>query len=935
MNTLLGIIWGLINPDMFAAVADTLEDVMGASVPGVIENVRVAEINQGNNPIRILSLRALPDTHVKELKDSIHEENKKSKDPQEAAADEEGGDYYNIEASFAYHAKPTSDAKDTSAKARNMHMQLVFYLGIKGLFGIPLPIFVELQGLVGTVRLRLQMTPEPPFLKNLTFTLMGLPQVQAGCIPMVEKGVNILNLPLISKFVNYAIGAAASMYVAPKCMSLNLGAMLQGDDIAKDVLALGVMWIRIHRAKGLSKQDRRGSKGGGSDPYITLSFSKYGKPMYCTRVITDDLNPIWEETTALLVTPELIKSDEQLSVELWDSDRSSADDIVGKVELSMQKMIQHPGKMYPQVSKLAGMEKDSEMPGELHWEVGYFSKPRFRPALRTDGKNRELPKTLQDKPEFQDEKGTINNADQDAVAHTPPDPLWPSGICSVVIHQIVNLELENIKGSEGNRKGREYEPAKPSGENTDEVSNKLPSSYCTILFNDTLAYRTRAKVVSSKPIFNAGTERFMRDWRSGIITVTVRDQRYRQHDPILGVVPLRLSDILQSSSQVTRWYPLDGGIGFGRVRISLLFRSLETRLPPNMLGWDVGTFEFKSDRILATGYHSNAKLKMRTGGSIGQIARTQCQTLPEGDGVFWDIAKKEGKNNVRLPVKFRYRSPVVFEFHNSGKRGAAAYSIIWLHHLVDNTPVDINIPIWTTRNGPRLTQNYVTEENIKAKEVPGLEDLQEVGRLQFRCQFKAGTDEDHAAFVTDNDSRETFETWEACLAEGVRDQHVSKELPPRVQELHEQSLTQNRDILKEADEKERKKWLAKDGEDWSGAFTHDPKAYMDSAGRKRAEPGADEPVHDPHDPSDDDENIPDDAPVEDNDSDSSSDLGLNDAEHHAFGDDANDAASTDGLNPREQKKREQANKKTEKRKNRGLLQWKPVRVCGKELGRLK
>lgn len=296
MNTLLSIVWGLIDPEIFASVADTLEDVMGASVPAVIENVRVAEINQGNNPIRILSLRALPDTHVKEIKESIHEENKRNKDPQEAAADEEGGDYYNLEASFAYHAKPTG--KDSSSKARNLHMQLVFYLGIKGLFGVPLPIFVELQSLVGTVRLRLQMTPEPPFLKTLTFTLMGLPHVQAGCIPMVQKGVNILNLPLISNFVNYAIGAAASMYVAPKSMSLDLGKILQGDDIQKETLALGVMWIRIHRAIGLSKQDKRGSKEGGSDPYITLTFSKYGKPMYCTRVITDDLNPIWEETAA-------------------------------------------------------------------------------------------------------------------------------------------------------------------------------------------------------------------------------------------------------------------------------------------------------------------------------------------------------------------------------------------------------------------------------------------------------------------------------------------------------------------------------------------------------------------------------------------------------------------------------------------------------------
>lgn len=188
----------------------------------------------------------------------------------------------------------------------------------------------------------------------------------------------------------------------------------------------------------------------------------------------------------LLVTPNLIKADEQLSVELWDSDRSSADDIVGKIELSMQKMIQHPGKMYPQVSKLKGLDADSEMPGELHWEIGYFSKPKFRPALRTDGKDPNLPKELRDVPELQDEKGTLSTEHDVAVSHTPPDPLWPSGICSIVVHQIVNLELENIKGSDGNRKGREYEPAKEAGEITEEEGKKLPNSYCTILFDDQL-----------------------------------------------------------------------------------------------------------------------------------------------------------------------------------------------------------------------------------------------------------------------------------------------------------------------------------------------------------------------------------------------------------------------------------------------------------------
>jgi Ca2+-dependent lipid-binding protein len=120
-------------------------------------------------------------------------------------------------------------------------MQLVFYLGIKGLLGVPRPIFVELIGLVGTVRLRLQMSPGPPFLKALTFTLIGLPKVQAGCVPMLQTRINILNLPLISNFVNYAIAVAANEYVASKSMALDMGKLLVGDEIQKDVEALGIL----------------------------------------------------------------------------------------------------------------------------------------------------------------------------------------------------------------------------------------------------------------------------------------------------------------------------------------------------------------------------------------------------------------------------------------------------------------------------------------------------------------------------------------------------------------------------------------------------------------------------------------------------------------------------------------------------------------------
>ncbi|KAI8661841.1 hypothetical protein NCS55_01055400 [Fusarium keratoplasticum] len=922
MNTMLGIMWGLINPEMFAAVADTLEDVMAASVPGVIEHVRVADISQGNNPIRILNMRALPDSHVQDIKDEQHRQNEKNTDPEELAANEQAGSFYNLEVAIAYHAKPSG--QDIASKARNMGMQLVFYLGIKGLFGVPLPIWVELIGLVATARVRVQLTPDPPFLKALTFTLMGIPKVQAGCTPMIEKGVNILNLPLISNFVNWAIGAAASMYVAPKSLTLDLSKMLQGDDIKKETLALGVMFIRIHKAVGLSKQDQRGSKGGGSDPYITISWSKFSKPQFCTRVIQDDLNPVFEESCGLLVTSDLLIADEQLSVELWDSDRSSADDVVGKVELSIQKLIQHPGKMFPQVSKLRGVKAESEMPGELHWEVGFFGKTQFRKALRTDGRDLNLPKELADKPELQENKGSIDNQEEDAVIHTPPDPLWPSGVLSVVVHQIVGLELANIKGSEGKRKGKEYEPARPeAGEVKEEQAKSLPSSYCTILVNDDLVYKTRTKVVSSQPIFNAGTEKFIRDWRSCIVTVAVRDSRNRQHDPIIGVVPLKLTDVLLTSSESTRWYPLDGGIGFGRIRISLLFRSVELRLPPPQLGWDIGTFEFLSDTITTTNYApaNQARLRFRTGGSSANVKKQVSSR--EGDGLKFDISGEDGTQNVRLPVRHRYSSPIFVEFYPSGKRSPDAYAVLWLLELVDGEETDFDIPIWKCNNSMRLSQNYITEENYRT--IPDIE-MEQVGRVRFRGRFSAGTDSDHIKFVSSNDTRETIETWEACYAEGVRQQEVHAEVPPVIQKLHDESLTHGRDILAQADEKQKAKWLAKDGTDWSGAFGEDPSALM----AKRDRPSRDSEEYDDFDQDDVDD-------------DSDPDLGIQDAETEPSEPSENgrpsvdtnatantsatsgSQASSNSLNPIKKIKSYRAESRDMHRRHRGLMQWRPMR----------
>lgn len=60
-----------------------------------------------------------------------------------------------------------------------------------------------------------------------------------------------------------------------------------------------------------------------ADPYLTLTYSRLGKPLYSTRIIKGDCNPIFEETAVVLVDVNAIRLREKLSFQLWDSDRMS------------------------------------------------------------------------------------------------------------------------------------------------------------------------------------------------------------------------------------------------------------------------------------------------------------------------------------------------------------------------------------------------------------------------------------------------------------------------------------------------------------------------------------------------------------------------------------------------------------------------------------
>lgn len=214
---------------------------------------------------------------------------------------------------------------------------------------------------------------------------------------------------------------------------------------------------------------------------------------------------VYEETCVLLLTADEVKSEEALSLMLWDSDEHTSDDLIGRVKVDVKELMKEPNVTHRRADALMGFEDADKMQGKLHWSVGYYEKAALNPKLEIPEEHPAVQpsKTL---PEMEMRPGDAapNPAAKDgppplpSPERTPPDTRWKSGILSVVIHQISNLEKRNLKGTSG--KEREGVAGQDTDEPSEQTAN-LPSAYCEIVINDDLVYKTRVKQYTTMPFF--------------------------------------------------------------------------------------------------------------------------------------------------------------------------------------------------------------------------------------------------------------------------------------------------------------------------------------------------------------------------------------------------------------------------------------------------
>ncbi|KAK8056638.1 hypothetical protein PG993_001865 [Apiospora rasikravindrae] len=751
LNRLIASIWPIVNPDLFSSLIDQIEDIMQASLPKVIKMVSVDDMGQGNEGIRILGVRWLPsgaasmtlnrdgglekpDNSKTGSSDSTDAEDEDAEDgsqkqqgtdesednpqddriktgdeqggsPEERAGMEaEEGDFINLELALSYRSR--SSGKGIKAKAKNAHLYLKFYLP----GGVPVPVWVELRGFVAIVRARLQLTPDPPFVSLCTMTFLGQPRARISCVPISRHSVNMLDVPLISSFVQSAIDAAMAEYVAPKSLTLNLKDMLVGTDYKKNTISHGVVWIFIKQARGFKQGDGGfGPFEGSSDSYVSISWGKFGKPVASTRIIEKSQEPDWHEYASILVSPEELNAEEKLRLGLWDSDKMSADDDLGRVELDLKSLIHDErthNKIMDREDRFHGQDSSEKMAGSLSWSVGYFTKAKItekqleQQTINTEIKNRdqlkehvaktaekklrEANKTPDDEELMQQKAQDMAELEDEMICSAPPSDELVSGILSVQIHNVMGLGIHNLqKQDKGGGEDREDEA---------EQDNDMPDSYCNIIMNHRKIYRTRTKPKNSKPFFNAGTEKFIRDWKNTEVIIAVRDAREREADPLIGLVYLPLEKLLAKRSQIMETYPLVGGVGYGRARISVVWRSVGLHLPPHLRGWDYGTLELKGTAKAKSGFPDSLKghrIKFRT-----NMGRCKMYTNTNGPNDEW--VQKNNIDSQFLPVRKRYSSPLVMEFRQSsfGPDRTPAFGVLWLQGITEEEDETHSVKVW-------------------------------------------------------------------------------------------------------------------------------------------------------------------------------------------------------------------------------------------------
>ncbi|GMP94489.1 hypothetical protein CsSME_00043936 [Camellia sinensis var. sinensis] len=260
-------------------------------------------------------------------------------------------------------------------------------LDVKTRVGIGLPIQVKNIGFTGVFRLIFKpLIDEFPCFGAVCYSLMEKKNMD---FTLKVVGGELSAIPGISDAIEDTIRNAIEDSITWPVRKII--PILPGDYSDLELKPVGTLEVKLVQGKGLTNKDIIGK----SDPYAVLFIRPLPDKMKTSKIISNQLNPIWNEHFEFIVEDA---STQHLTVRVFDDEGLQPSEFIGCAQIALKDL--EPGKVKDVWLKLVKdlvVQRDTKDRGQVHLELLYCpfgTESAFRNPFNPDFQLTELEKIL-------------------------------------------------------------------------------------------------------------------------------------------------------------------------------------------------------------------------------------------------------------------------------------------------------------------------------------------------------------------------------------------------------------------------------------------------------------------------------------------------------------------------------------------------------------
>ncbi|XP_021822358.1 synaptotagmin-4-like [Prunus avium] len=234
-------------------------------------------------------------------------------------------------------------------------------LDIKTRVGLALPVQVKNIGFTGVFRLIFKpLVDEFPCFGAVSYSLREKKKLD---FVFKISGGDISSIPGVSDAIEETIRDAIEDCITWPVR--NVIPIIPGDYSDLELKPVGTLEVKLVEAKELTNKDLVGK----SDPFAAIFIRPLPDRTKTSKVIDNDLNPIWNEHFEFVVEDS---STQHLTIRIFDHEGLQAAELIGCAQVKLSQL--EPGKVKDVWLKLVKdleVQRDTKYRGQVHLELLY------------------------------------------------------------------------------------------------------------------------------------------------------------------------------------------------------------------------------------------------------------------------------------------------------------------------------------------------------------------------------------------------------------------------------------------------------------------------------------------------------------------------------------------------------------------------------------